>query len=179
MKKKCPKCSTVKDVSLFSNNSTRADGLQSHCKVCRSERRKADYLKNKQHELELSKVWAKDNPEAVKAKASKHRQSDHGSAYYNTRNARSRAKKLSATPDWLTDNQHDDIKSMYALAKKFSGICGIPYHVDHITPLKGKNVCGLHVPWNLQLLAAPLNLSKGNRVPNDEWLYQAPTKTRV
>lgn len=46
---------------------------------------------------------------------------------------------------------------------------GITFQVDHIVPLKGEKVCGLHVPWNLHIIATPINMAKGVMVV-EEWL---------
>jgi 5-methylcytosine-specific restriction endonuclease McrA len=59
-------------------------------------------------------------------------------------------------PRWLSEAQRLEIKSMYAKAARAK------LHVDHIVPLKGKNVSGLHVPWNLQLLTKSENCRKRN-----------------
>lgn len=80
------------------------------------------------------------------------------------REAFRRAQKLSATPKWLDDAHLNDIKVLYMKSSVLKLLTGIIYHVDHIIPLIHKDVCGLHVPWNLQLLPWYENLSKGNKV---------------
>jgi 5-methylcytosine-specific restriction endonuclease McrA len=86
-------------------------------------------------------------------------------ATWREQRASRRAKQKLATPPWLTDPQKAHIKRTYDLATLMEEITGNKYHVDHIIPLKGKNVSGLHVPWNLQVLPADINLQKGNRTP--------------
>jgi hypothetical protein len=57
-----------------------------------------------------------------------------------------------ATPKWLTENQKMEIRLKYRLAIELSRATGERHAVDHIIPLHGESVCGLHVPWNLQVL---------------------------
>jgi hypothetical protein len=161
--KYCPSCETEKEKPLFSKSSKRYDGLQSHCKSCRSSRRKLDYEKNKEKELSVNKAWANNNPDSVRKKAKNHRQSHSGKVYYRVKNAKRRAGRLNATPPWLSEDHFKQIKAVYAHAKECELLTGDKYHVDHIVPLQGANVCGLHVPWNLQVLPADINIAKSNR----------------
>lgn len=79
------------------------------------------------------------------------------------RGAKRRALKLLATPPWLTATHYDAIRLHYTQSVDIGELTGIPFHVDHIVPLQGDLVCGLHVPWNLQVLPAYENLSKSNK----------------
>lgn len=106
------------------------------------------YLRKKDHILAVSKLWKQCNPYKVNAYAGKRR-----------------AVLLNATPSWLTKEQYRDIEAVYKEARKISEDKGIQYHVDHIYPLQGKGVLGLHVPWNLQILVGSENLTKINKLP--------------
>ena len=81
------------------------------------------------------------------------------------RASKRRAQKMRATLP-LSSEYLQQIQDFYWLAKDLFAVTGEAYHVDHIVPLQGKNVCGLHVPWNLQVLPADINLSKGNKHGN-------------
>lgn len=91
--------------------------------------------------------WAKRNPAKVIA------------------NAMQRKKSLrQRIPPWLTDEHWDAINAFYVEAKRLTEETGVPHHVDHKYPLRGKTVSGLHVPWNLQIMTAEDNLHKANRL---------------
>ena len=83
------------------------------------------------------------------------------------RESAKRATRKRAAPAWLTDRHLSQIEAVYAEAAALSQSTGIPHQVDHIVPIAGRNVCGLHVPWNLQILTQSQNASKGNRY--DDW----------
>jgi 5-methylcytosine-specific restriction endonuclease McrA len=69
-------------------------------------------------------------------------------------------KKMLATPVWVDE---DELESVYLN-------CPNGYAVDHIVPLQGKNVSGLHVPWNLQYLTRSDNSKKKNKHESDGYV---------
>jgi hypothetical protein len=101
---------------------------------------------NKDRLKEYLKKYAKANPSKLNAIGAKYR-----------------AVKLNATPKWLTVDDFKQIEVFYVNAQNFNLTTGVKHHVDHIVPLQGENVCGLHVPWNLQVLTASENTSKSNK----------------
>ena len=94
------------------------------------------YLSNKNTQSSRHKRWRENNKDKVCAKA-----------------ALERARKLQRVPKW---SNMEEIKTFYKNRPK-------GHHVDHIIPLKGKTVSGLHVIENLQYLIAEENLSKSNK----------------
>lgn len=109
--------------------------------------RKRWYEKNKSKNSENARKYAQENPEWKAAHCAKRR-----------------SRKLRACPSWLTLEQLKEIESFYYQAKHRYKETGIPHHVDHIVPLQGKKVSGLHVPWNLQILTASDNSKKSNKL---------------
>lgn len=69
-----------------------------------------------------------------------------------------------ATPPWLSAEQKLEIRFHYRMAIALSRATKIPHAVDHIVPLQGEDVCGLHVPWNMQVLTQDENLQKSNKL---------------
>jgi 5-methylcytosine-specific restriction endonuclease McrA len=77
--------------------------------------------------------------------------------------AERRAAKRQASPPWLSEDDKWLLKEIYEVASLRSKLTKVNWHVDHIVPLKHDSVCGLHVPWNLQVITAAQNISKHNR----------------
>lgn len=97
-------------------------------------------------------MWREDNSEHIKEYHSKYLTDNP--VKNRIKQSKRRASVLGATPPWA---------DLEAIAAVYAS-CPEGYHVDHIIPLKGKNVCGLHVSWNLQHLLGVENLKKGNRL---------------
>lgn len=180
--KVCKGCSEERGLDDFYSDKRAKDGKQSRCKDCHKAFYKTDrgkavkkksycptkrserYLEDKDSVLAKSRQYYRENKEARLASGKKHYQSNKH--LYNSYVRQRQARIISATIA-LTQEQKEQIKEFYWLAKDLQAVSGEVYHVDHIVPLKGENICGLHVPWNLQILPADINLSKGNRYADD------------
>ena len=78
-------------------------------------------------------------------------------------NAR-RRRFRQATPKWLTAEDKLQIRMKYRLAIELSRRMGVLHVVDHVVPLQGEEVCGLHVPWNMEVITQDENLKKSNKL---------------
>jgi hypothetical protein len=104
--------------------------------------------RNREKRLDQAKQWAQDNPGMANA---------NKKAY--------KVAKIKACPQWVRDDADLMwmISQAYELAVQRSKMLGYSWHVDHIVPLRGKTVSGLHVPWNLQVIPSVENMSKSNK----------------
>lgn len=111
------------------------------------------YLKNRDKFLERAKKYY--DPLKKKDYDRSYRKNNIGKVRYWRKSYK--LAQIKAMPKWITEDMIKRIQEIYH-------DCPTGHHVDHIIPLRGKIVCGLHVPWNLQYLPASENISKGNKL---------------
>lgn len=174
--KKCARCHKDKPDSDYVG---RYSGkIRTYCEQCAEYTRKAMKAwrkRNPEKDRANHDEYVKNNREKLKAydlslregNREKYRKASLEWAYNNSdkmcaSSAKRRAAQTNSTPKWLTVKQLNQMQRLYSFVVDNPG-----YQVDHIVPLRGKNVCGLHVPWNLQILTAEENMRKGNRFNGD------------
>ena len=156
--KTCSTCGVTKPISGFSKSTSNVDGYRGQCKVC--VKATTQIYQDSNRELINAKAvdWTRNNKEKRREINTQWKKRNKGSV--NSLAAKRRAQKLQATPVWA---DHGAIKALYTDAQRVQDLLGIEMHIDHIIPLQGALVCGLHVESNLQILPAKLNLRKSNK----------------
>ena len=194
MKQKiCTKCGVEKGVDAFALERRGRFGVSSKCKICEKEYAAAYYIKNKKRINAMNKLWSEGNSSKFLEYTRRYRESNPEKFFESRRksaaawreknleksrelcrqyqkanphvsaaNAAARQHHIKlATPSWA--NKHF-IAEAYHIAKVREQMLGGKWHVDHVIPLRGKRVCGLHVENNLQVVRAETNLRKGNKL---------------
>lgn len=184
--KKCSTCAELRPLSAFSIRRASVDGLAYICKTCDTSRRKESYLRRHEAELDSRRRWRGENYEKsleivrawdlknAKEKsegdkrwraANRERLSELKKEYrrkhkgrYNSYFRAYELLKKCRMPPWA------DVKAIHAIYERASELrkAGHDVEVDHIVPLHGKKVSGLHVAHNLQILTAQANRAKSN-----------------
>lgn len=131
------------------------------CVACNRAYANAHYSRNADDRKSKVVAYRDKNPDKVKRWSDTSYQNNKPAAFARARK-RDNAK-INRTPAWLTEGHQRQIAVFFKEAKRLTKTTGIPHHVDHIVPLQGETVSGLHVPWNLQVVPAAYNLAKGNK----------------
>jgi len=181
--KPCIVCKTEKPLDSFPKRKDSEDGTRNRCKVCSKTYFAKNYEAKKEEKLaqratyrashrkelaEGSAKYYKENKEMCLEKAAEYRKTldrtecreyatkwrKQNRGLWNSYGAKRRAAQLNATPPWA------DLEAI----KTFYQNCPYGYEVDHIIPLQGETVCGLHVLENLQYLTALENRRKSNKL---------------
>ena len=197
--KRCVSCEAEKPFGEFYQRKDSPDGYRNDCKECRRaastrvynfdvERqkatRKAYYRRQvaQDPDYSLKKYWAdvdrsrelnrlyyqKDRKNRIQ-KAVAYAKANPAKAYATKK--KYKLAKRNACPPWVYSSSElcEQIRYFYEEASRLAELTGVSYHVDHIVPLQGEAICGLHVPWNLQVLTASENCSKQNRLVGESW----------
>lgn len=166
--KTCIKCRENKIFDAFYKKKGTKDGFFQWCIACHktitstrhANRRKTDVI-FAMKESQRTLTWRKQNPEKYQKSTQRYIKSNlpklaaKANAY--------RSHKSNRTPKWLSDSDLWMMQEAYDLAALRTKMFGFSWHVDHIIPLRGKNVSGFHVPTNLRVIPGLENQTKGNK----------------
>lgn len=150
----CKHCKEEKPEESFYKNKKLLGGFYNHCIPCHKILTSRWYLKNKEKKLSDNKRWRQENRE--KWNEIKRITYWRDPLKYRRLSLEQHAVKGRIRRSKISKIHQEELKEIYRNRPK-------GFHVDHIVPLQGENVSGLHVPWNLQYLPAKENLSKSNK----------------
>ena len=182
LEKYCPLCNKTLSFEFFTKATSEKHGLAPYCKPCNSFKNKAQYLKNK--ELRMAKTQEIRNADKEKARSISRNSYQKNKEKISERN-KLRKEKIYAAGKAYRERNIEKMREKYALRRSIKQKCfhladrskildfykkaeflskktGIPHEVDHIIPLKGEKVCGLHWEGNLQVITRSENRSKSN-----------------
>lgn len=189
--KPCSSCRTEFSVSDYRIVNSRIGKRASRCEACLKAYASAWYQKNRELTLQRSKArverkrdeiraylaeyqrnnstrlkqyhrdWCVENADRVKEKylaeyPAKREQ-------FIARARKRQAAEIKATTNWNPEFDQLVFEEAYSLCALRKSLTGHSWHVDHIMPLRGKTVCGLHSYTNIAVIQASINRAKSNK----------------
>jgi hypothetical protein len=182
LQKMCCRCKQEKPANQFYANKRMKDGLNTFCIECHKEdniKRKAknraepefkaaekaskkEYRERSvEKNAEYMRKWRFENQERIQKYSKEYR--DANKARYNFLCRKRKIDLIHRMPLWLTDDDKWILEQAYELAALRTKMLGVRFHVDHILPLRGKKVSGLHVPQNVRVVTWLENQRKTNK----------------
>ena len=174
--KTCRRCGEHKPLTEYYKHKRTADGYRGECKSCiremsaewtaknkeRYEEYRSEYRKGyRERHAEQQRTWREANRD--KARASVRKYQERNPHVVAKVCADRRATKNKATVSWDEELTSLVMREAFALSRLRQTTTEISWHVDHIVPLRGGVVCGLHVWNNIQVITADQNMRKNNR----------------
>lgn len=154
MERQCTQCKEIKPQTDFYKDKYNLSGFRSDCKNC-GRIANTEYVRKNRESINLRKRQQyQENPLKQIQRNRQYRATPLGRAKRRLDHSWEKIGRRKQMPKWA------DFKAI----KQFYLNCPPDHHVDHIIPLKGKTISGLHVLNNLQYLPAKLNLQKSNRI---------------
>lgn len=168
----CSACGEAKWVHHFRTRFRNGwESYRSQCKNCESKGQVIRYRKKMMQDPEVRRKslarleeWGRKNKDKRLEKERVRRRDKYASDIeYRSKCCEASASRRTELSNRTFRGCETAIEKIYLVCAKVVEGTGKPHDVDHIIPINGKVVCGLHVPWNLQILPASMNRSKGNR----------------
>ncbi len=172
----CYKCKRIRDLIDYIKNedirktkgSLYYHNLDEEKKKLRIKESVERNKNNPESHKKSQKKYLKDNPEKRKETTQNYRKSHPHTV--NALSSNRRAKEKKALPPWLSKKAYKKINSIFKERQKIQNETGTQYEVDHIMPIdcKTSKCCGIHVPWNLEVITLTANRKKGNKLPSSD-----------
>jgi hypothetical protein len=156
--KHCPECQQKKPIDQFHKSASHPSGYAPRCIPCAKEVAAKWYVQNKDKKRAYDAKRRQEKRELYRAASKRFRDNQPGKKNADTQFRRAELRKR--VPKWAN---RGDCVALYESAARVSQCLGSPHVVDHVIPLRGKSVSGLHVPGNLRVIPQRMNLLKSNR----------------
>lgn len=135
------------------------------------------YSKHAKKKRAYAKAYRESNVEKIKEASKSYKQKNRPKL---SRLQIEREQKIKqACPSWVTKEDKKWMDEIYKASKQIKDQYGVDTAVDHIIPIKGKTVCGLHVPWNLRVVTRSYNSQKLNNMEEHSPIYQSKNTVMI